>query len=57
MVAKGGLSTTVAHEKLKGSFAKDKHEILFSNYGINYNVEPEIYKRGTILIRMIDPKK
>ena len=57
MVSKGGFTTTDAHAKLKGTFSKDKHELLFSSYGINYNNEPEIYKKGTILIRMVDPKK
>ena len=38
---------------MKGSFSKDKHEILFSQCGgINYNEMPEIYKRGTLLLRM-----
>jgi tRNA(His) guanylyltransferase len=37
---------------LKGTFSKDKNELLFSQFGINYNSEPEVYKRGTILIRV-----
>ena len=57
MVNKGGITNTEAHAQLKGTFSKDKHELLFSTYGINYNNEPEIYKKGTILIRMVDPKK
>ena len=40
-----------AHKRLKGTFSKDKNEILFSQFGINYNEVEEIYKRGTILIR------
>ena len=31
--------------------AKDKNEILFSDYGINYNKEPDIFKKGTIIYR------
>ena len=30
LVNKGGLTTTEAHAKLKGTFSKDKNEILFS---------------------------
>ena len=37
---------------MKGTFSKDKNELLFSQFGINYNSEPEVYKRGTILIRV-----
>lgn len=29
----------------------DKNEILFQEYNINYNNEPEMFKRGTILLR------
>lgn len=35
--------------------ASDKHEILFSNFKINYNNEAEIFKKGTILYRQPDP--
>ena len=38
-----------AHKKLKGTFSKDKNEILFKDFGINYNNEPEVYKKGTVL--------
>ena len=52
LVQKGGKTTTEAHAQLKGTFSKDKNELLFSQFGINYNSEPEVYKRGTILIRV-----
>lgn len=51
------MSAEEAHKRLKGTFAKDKHEILFSEFGINYNEIHEIFKKGTILIRMIQPKE
>lgn len=57
LVKQGALSPTEAHAKLKGTFSKDKHEILFNQYGINYNELNPIFKKGTILIRMVDPKK
>ena len=41
---------TEAHERLKGTVSKDKHEILYEA-GINYNEEKEVYRRGSILVR------
>jgi tRNA(His) guanylyltransferase len=41
LVQQGGLSNREAQEKLKGTFSNDKNEILFSQFGINYNNEPE----------------
>ncbi|SPQ18019.1 79a88d70-ead7-4ebe-a495-61ed251878e6 [Thermothielavioides terrestris] len=34
-----------------GTLASDKNEILFSEFGINYNNEPEIYKKGSVVFR------
>lgn len=31
----------------------DKNEILFKRFGINYNNELEIYKKGTVLYRQV----
>lgn len=31
--------------------ASDKNEILFSRFGINYNNEPEIFKKGSVVFR------
>ena len=31
--------------------AADKNEILFSRFGINYNREPEIFKKGSVIFR------
>jgi tRNA(His) guanylyltransferase len=57
LVQEGGLSNAEAHLELKGTFSKDKHEILHSRFGINYNNEPEVFKRGTIIIRLVDKKQ
>lgn len=35
----------------QGSVSKDKNEILFSRFGINYNNEPEILKKGSVIFR------
>lgn len=39
----------------QGTVASDKHEILFSNFKINYNNEAEMFKKGTLLYRQPDP--
>ena len=52
LVKEGNLSTTEAHARLKGTFSKDKHEILFKEFKCNYNNEPEICKRGNLLLRV-----
>ena len=51
MVLKGSMSTTDAEQALKGTLASDKNEILFSRFGINYNNEPLMYKKGTVVYR------
>lgn len=47
------LSTTQAHEVLSGTYSKDKNEILFSRFGINYGKLPERYKKGSVLVRQV----
>lgn len=47
----GGLSAQQAEEELKGTLFKDKNEILFSRFSINYNNEPEIFKKGSTVFR------
>lgn len=51
LILKGGLTNVEAEKKLCGTFSNDKNEILFSEFGVNYNNEAEIYKKGTILLR------
>lgn len=35
----------------QGTLAADKNEILFSRFAINYNNEPEMYKKGSVVFR------
>ncbi|ODV59852.1 tRNA guanylyltransferase [Ascoidea rubescens DSM 1968] len=51
LIEKGKLSPKEAENKLIGTLSSDKNEILFSQFGINYNNEKEIYKKGTIITR------
>ncbi|XP_024918947.1 putative tRNA(His) guanylyltransferase isoform X2 [Cynoglossus semilaevis] len=50
LVQTGGLSTAQAEDRLKGTVAADKNEILFSEFNINYNNESALHKKGTTLI-------
>jgi tRNA(His) guanylyltransferase len=47
----GGVDAKEAEKELAGSLAADKNEILFSRFKINYNNEPEIYKKGSVVFR------
>jgi len=38
-------------KRTQGTFANDKNEILFSRFGINYNNEPELFRKGSVLFR------
>nr|CAG4652052.1 EOG090X0AR4 [Triops cancriformis] len=51
LVLKGGLTTRQAEERLRGTLSGDKNEILFSEFGINYNKETELFRKGTVLLR------
>ncbi|WBW74805.1 tRNAHis guanylyltransferase Thg1 [Schizosaccharomyces osmophilus] len=54
LIQKGGLTNTKAEEYLKGTVSSQKHEILFSQFHINYNNELEIYKKGSIWVRELE---
>lgn len=51
MVLNGGMTGTEAELELKGTLAKDKNEILWSRFGVNYNAEPEVFKKGSVIYR------
>lgn len=46
-----GLSNVSAEKELQGTLAADKNEILFKEFGINYNETLSIFRKGTILLR------
>ena len=51
LVQQGGLANQVAEKELSGTLSSDKNEILFKQFGINYNNEPAIFKKGSVLYR------
>jgi len=51
LVQKGGMSHTQAEEFLKGTVSADKNEILWSRFGINYNNEPDMFRKGSVIYR------
>lgn len=51
LVNKGGMEAAAAEKALSGTDSKDKNEILFSKFQINYNNEPEIFKKGSVVFR------
>ncbi|KXN74511.1 tRNAHis guanylyltransferase [Conidiobolus coronatus NRRL 28638] len=50
-LVQSGVSRKSAEKQLSGTVSKDKHELLFSKFDTNYNDEPEMYKKGTVIIR------
>ncbi|KPM37365.1 hypothetical protein AK830_g9190 [Neonectria ditissima] len=51
LIQSGGLDNKEAEKALAGTLAADKNEILFSRFSINYNNEPEIYRKGSVVFR------
>eukprot|EP00922_Rhytidocystis_sp_ex-Travisia-forbesii_P005536 GHVS01008065.1.p1 GENE.GHVS01008065.1~~GHVS01008065.1.p1 ORF type:complete len:428 (-),score=99.11 GHVS01008065.1:178-1461(-) len=51
LVRRGDLTPVQAYEKLKGTQTAEKNELLFSLFSINYNDLPQIFRKGTTLIR------
>jgi tRNA(His) guanylyltransferase len=51
LVKQGGRTPTDAQNELKGTDVNFKNEMLFSEFGINYNALPEQFKKGSIVIR------
>lgn len=44
------MTNSEAEELLRGSVSADKNEILFKEFGINYNTLPPMFRKGTILV-------
>ncbi|WVF67913.1 hypothetical protein IAT40_002675 [Kwoniella sp. CBS 6097] len=50
-LVKSGQTTAEANKTLQGTDSKDKNEMLFSRFGINYNTLPPMYRKGSICVR------
>eukprot|EP01147_Barroeca_monosierra_P006592 gene6592-7531_t len=50
LVQKKSLAEQEAEKRLRGTLSSDKNEILFSECGINYNNEPQMYRKGSLII-------
>lgn len=48
-MVKSGKSNTQVENILKDTNSGQKNEILFKDFGINYNLLDDIYRRGTFL--------
>ncbi|SHO79897.1 Similar to S.cerevisiae protein THG1 (tRNAHis guanylyltransferase) [Malassezia sympodialis ATCC 42132] len=50
LVLQGGKSEREAHDTLKGTVSAEKHEIMFQQFGINYDKLPAFFRKGTTLV-------
>ncbi|KAI8933537.1 hypothetical protein NX059_009275 [Plenodomus lindquistii] len=55
LVQHGGMDPRAAEQRLSGTVSSDKNELLFKDFGINYNKEPECFRKGTVLYRDFFP--
>ncbi|CAG8770894.1 27037_t:CDS:2, partial [Dentiscutata erythropus] len=46
-----GKTETEAENVLRGTVSSEKNELLYSQFNINYNKLPEMYRKGSVLIR------
>ena len=51
LVQQGGLENRAAEQELAGTVSQDKHEMLWSRFGINYDREMEVFKKGSVIFR------
>ncbi|KAJ0342636.1 hypothetical protein COL922a_000913 [Colletotrichum nupharicola] len=51
LIQLGGYDNKTAEQMLAGTVSGDKNEILFLKFNINYNNEPEMYKKGSVIFR------
>ncbi|WRT70769.1 uncharacterized protein IL334_007768 [Kwoniella shivajii] len=50
-LVQSGQSTAEANKALQGTDSKDKNELLFSKFDINYNNLPAMYRKGSTCVR------
>ena len=52
LVMRAGMGRTEAEQRLKGTLARDKNEILWW-LGVNYNAEDEKWRKGSVVFREV----
>ncbi|ESK89465.1 putative trnahis guanylyltransferase [Moniliophthora roreri MCA 2997] len=57
LVNQGGQTTTEAHATLRGTVSKEKNEILFSRFQINYNDIDPRFRKGSVVVRVEVPSQ
>ncbi|KAH9492777.1 tRNA-histidine guanylyltransferase 1-like [Bulinus truncatus] len=55
LVQEKGLSPAQSEARLRGTLSSDKNELLFSEFNMNYNNIPELFRKGSVLIRKKEP--
>ncbi|GAA6033632.1 hypothetical protein JCM8097_004358 [Rhodosporidiobolus ruineniae] len=50
LVLKGGRSEFEANKELSGTVSAQKQEMLFTQFGINYNHEPAMFRKGSLVV-------
>lgn len=54
LVQQGNMTTQEAEQRLSKTVSQDKHELLFTEFGLNYNNEPDVFKKGTTIVKEFD---
>lgn len=54
LVQQGNMTTQEAEKRLSKTVSADKHEMLFTEFGLNYNNEPDVFKKGTTIVKEFD---
>ena len=57
LVLQGGRTEQQATKELEGTLSADKHEILHSQFGINYDTLEPIFRKGSTLVWTSEPTK
>ncbi|GJN89651.1 hypothetical protein Rhopal_002638-T1 [Rhodotorula paludigena] len=57
LVLQGGRTEQQAEQELSGTISSQKQEMLFSQYGINYNTLDPMFRKGSIVIWEEEPVK
>jgi len=50
-IVDSGKTPKEAESILKGTLSKDKHEMLFQQFETNYNNLPQLFRKGTVIVR------